>query len=167
MDLIAAHSEQYLGGVRELFSEYAEWLGFDLDFQDFKRELAALPGEYAPPAGRLLLAVCAGALAGCVALRRLGTGTCEMKRLYVRPAFRGQGIGKALATAVIEEARKIGYERMRLDTIASMTAATSLYESLGFERIGPYRHNPIAGATFMQLVLTAAEKRGRPGQNSG
>jgi putative acetyltransferase len=152
-----AHSQssQDTAGARELFREYAAQLGVDLCFQDFEKELAELPGGYAPPAGRLLLATVDGRLAGCVGLRRLSENIGEMKRLYVRPGFRGSGAGKALALKIIEEARQIGYGRMRLDTIPSkMQAAVAIYRSLGFEPIEPYCHNPIEGATFMELDLT-------------
>ncbi len=154
MDLIEAHLEQYIDDVRAIFLEYAEWLGFDLCFQGFDQELADLPGGYSPPAGRLFLAVIEDRIAGCVALRKLDPDVCEMKRLYVRPAFRGQGLGKVLATAAIDEARKIGYERMRLETLPSMTAAVGLYQSLGFVDAEPDRYNPIEGARYMELVLT-------------
>jgi ribosomal protein S18 acetylase RimI-like enzyme len=133
--------------------EYADSLGFDLSFQDFESELAALPGDYAPPGGRLLLAYRGSYLAGCVALRPLGPDVCEMKRLYVRPNCRGCGVGRALAERLIAEARQIGYRRMRLDTVPSMVRAQSLYSSLGFAEIAPYRHNPIPGTTFLELVL--------------
>jgi GNAT superfamily N-acetyltransferase len=137
--------------VRELFLEYAQALPFDLSFQDFDRELAELPGRYARPSGCILLAEWVRKLAGCVALRQIGEGICEMKRLYVRPAFRGQGIGKALAQAIIEEGRRIGYKRMRLDTVCE--PAKGLYGSLGFREIPPYQHVPIEGVVFMELEL--------------
>jgi len=150
-------SKREVQQVRKLFLEYATALGFDLDFQDFENELTVLPGEYASPAGALLLAIEDGQIAGCVALRKISDKTCEMKRLYIRPEFRGKGIGRRLAQAIIEEARKNGYVRMRLDTVPSMREATILYRSLGFKNIRPYRYNPIRGALFMELSLEAEQ----------
>lgn len=146
-------SKQEIQQVRQLFLEYAGLLGFDLHFQDFKNEVSGLPGDYAPPKGGLMLAVKERQVAGCVALREIGGRICEMKRLYVRPEFRGQGIGRRLALTIIGEARKRGYAQMRLDTVPSMKEATSLYRSLGFKEIEPYRYNPVRGALFMELSL--------------
>src|ERR1700730_5280717 len=140
-----AESPAQIAQVRELFLEYAQSLGFSLCFQHFDKELAGLPGEYAPPEGRLLLVECEGQLAGCVALHKLGRGVCEMKRLYLRPQFRGKGLGRALAERVIAEARQVGYRRMRLDTVETvMKDAVAMYRKLGFKQIAPYCANPIA-----------------------
>jgi ribosomal protein S18 acetylase RimI-like enzyme len=139
--------------VRKLFREYADFLGIDLCFQGFEQELAELPGAYAPPDGRLLLAIAEGSPVGCVALRKLEDDICEMKRLYLQPGLRGQGIGRRLTDAIIQDARGIGYEKMRLDSLASLQEATALYRSLGFVEIPPYRFNPLSGAVFMELVL--------------
>ncbi len=151
--VVEAGSEKEISYVRELFLEYARALGFDLCFQNFDTELAELPGEYAPPDGRLLLALDGEKIAGCVALRKFARGICEMKRLFVRPEFRKQKVGRLLAEKVIDEARTIGYRRMRLDTVPSMVEAIALYRSLGFKEIVPYRQNPIAGALYMELEL--------------
>jgi ribosomal protein S18 acetylase RimI-like enzyme len=153
LTLIQVHHGPDIDLARELFREYHRSLGVDLCFQDFEHELASLPGEYAPPSGRLLLSYEEETLAGCVALRKIDDSTCEMKRLYVRPGFRGKQLGKRLADAVIEEARGIGYKKMKLDTLPTMTAAIALYRSLGFKSTLPYRHNPIPGALFMELDL--------------
>ena len=140
--------------ARELFLEYAESLGFSLCFQSFDKELAELPGDYAPPRGRLLLATCAGELAGCVALHDLGENVAEMKRLYVRPQYRGKRIGFALVQRLLAEASEIGYHSIRLDTVEPvMKDAVKMYRRLGFREISPYRTNPIAGALYMQMDL--------------
>jgi putative acetyltransferase len=140
--------------ARELFSEYAQSLGVNLCFQNFEEELAGLPGHYAPPDGRLLLAEYDGQLAGCVALHKWKPGVCEMKRLYLRPPFRGKGLGRVIAETIIVEARNIGYQHMRLDTIEPiMKDAVEIYRKLGFQEIAPYRPNPIAGAMYMELHL--------------
>lgn len=149
--------------IRALFLEYAESLGFSLCFQSFDQELAELPGDYAPPSGRLLVADVDGQPAGCVALHRVEDGICEMKRLYVRPASRAHGIGRMLAEAIIAEARAMGYSRMRLDTVVGvMDAAIAMYRALGFREIGPYRENPVPGAIYMELELTASNPQAGP-----
>ncbi len=144
--------------IRRLFLEYTDWLEkealvFVREFQAFEEELANLPGDYGSPKGRLLLARYRDQAVGCIGLRDLGEDICEMKRLYVKKQFRGKGMGRALAEAVITEARKIGYTHMRLDTVPSMETARALYVSLGFKKIDPYRYNPIDGAVFMELEL--------------
>jgi putative acetyltransferase len=140
--------------ARELFLEYAQSLGVNLCFQNFEQELAGLPGHYAPPDGRLLLAEYEGQLAGCVALHQWEPGVCEMKRLYLRPPFRGKGLGRVMAEKAMADARNIGYQYMRLDTIEPiMKDAVEMYRKLGFREIAPYRPNPIAGAMYMELQL--------------
>ncbi|MCC7293799.1 MAG: GNAT family N-acetyltransferase [Phycisphaerales bacterium] len=177
--IIEAVDPPHMDAARTLFMEYAGGLGFDLEFQNFERELSTLPGAYAPPRGCLLLALAAdgaprwiedsagdaparvpaasaadSAWAGCVALRPFDSGICELKRMYVRPAHRGRGLGRILAEEIIARARTYGYARMRLDTIgARMMPAVKLYRSLGFEAIAAYRPNPIPGAEFYELRL--------------
>ncbi len=152
--IFPAESSVEIAQIRELFTEYAESLGFSLCFQGFDCELAGLPGDYGPPDGRLLLAKCGSEAAGCIALHRLEAGVCEMKRLYVRPPFRGRSLGRLLAERVIAEAKGNGYTRMRLDTVEPrMKSAVALYRRLGFREIGPYRANPIEGAMYMELEL--------------
>ena len=140
--------------ARRLLEQYEASLDVDLRYQGFEQELAALPGAYAPPRGRLLLAADDSVPAGCVALRPLGDDVCEMKRLYVSPAARGRRVGRLLAETVIREARLIGYCRIRLDTLPSMKEALALYRALGFEEIAPYYASPVAGTRFMELALT-------------
>ena len=152
--LVQAESPAQVAQARELFLEYAKSLNFSLCFQSFARELAGLPGDYAPPEGRLLLAEYDGELAGCVALHKLEPHICEMKRLYLRPQFRGKGFGRVLADFIIAEGRQIGYRRMRLDTVEPvMKDAVAMYRRIGFREIAPYCANPIAGALYMELLL--------------
>ncbi len=154
MKLVQVQFHQDIEHARQLFREYAAWLEIDLCFQNFEKELAELPGGYAPPNGRLLLAFDNEQLAGCVALRKIGDGICEMKRLFLRSAFRGKGLGRGLTEAIIRAAREIGYERMRLDTLPpKMNDAIALYRSLGFKEIEPYYNNPVPGVKFMELDL--------------
>lgn len=149
-----AESSHQIAQARTLFLEYAESLGFSLCFQNFDKELAELPGDYVPPHGRLLLAEYDNQLAGCVALHKLEDGICEMKRLYLRPQFRGKRLGRALADRIISEAREIGYQRMRLDTVESaMKDAVAMYRKIGFREIPPYCSNPIPTALYMELLL--------------
>jgi GNAT superfamily N-acetyltransferase len=139
--------------VRDLFREYAEGLGVDLAFQGFEEEVAALPGKYAPPSGRLLIAWRGAEALGSVALRAIDAGSCEMKRLFVRPAARGEQLGRRLAERICAEAREAGYSRICLDTLPMMGTAQSLYATLGFEAIEPYVFNPIVGTKFLALNL--------------
>jgi GNAT superfamily N-acetyltransferase len=154
LSFFQAESAAQIAQARDLFLEYAQSLGFSLCFQNFDQELAGLPGDYAPPEGRLLLVEWEGQLAGCIALHPLEPGICEMKRLYLRQQFRGHGLGRALAERIIAEAREIGYRRMRLDTVEPvMKDAVAMYRKLGFNEVAPYRSNPIAGAMYMELEL--------------
>jgi ribosomal protein S18 acetylase RimI-like enzyme len=149
-----AESTPQIAQARELFLEYAQSLGFSLCFQNFDQELAELPGDYAPPRGRLLLAEFEGQLAGCVALHPLGPGICEMKRLYLRPQFRGKGLGRAVAERIIAEARWAEYTSIRLDTVGPvMKDAVAMYRKLGFKEIAPYRPNPNPGTLYLELTL--------------
>ncbi len=142
--------------VRTLFIEYQQWLDVDLCFQGFDEELLSLPGAYAPPGGRLLLARVGETVAGTVGMWPLGADVCEMKRLYVRPSYLGRGLGRRLAVAIVDEARAAGYARMCLDSLERLAAARTLYESMGFARTAAYYDNPLDGALFMQLDLTTA-----------
>ena len=153
LQIIEVQKEEDLPEIKRLFEEYADSLEINLDFQGFQEELTALPGDYAAPGGCLLLALWEGHVAGCVALRQFSPSICKMKRLYTRPQFRGLRIGQALCEEVIVRARRLGYERMRLDTLPSMVQAKGLYLSLGFREIEPYRFNPVEGASFMELIL--------------
>jgi putative acetyltransferase len=154
IDLVQATLPEDIEQARSLFLEYGSSPGFSRCFQSFDEELKGLPGAYGPPSGRLLLARSADHAAGCVALRRLETGICEMKRLYVRPSDRGRGLGRMLVEHLISDARAIGYERMRLDTIESaMKDAVALYRRMGFQEIAPYSAVPVESALWMELVL--------------
>jgi len=156
-EIVRAHSLDDIKGARSLFREYAAWLEIDLWFQNFENELSELPGDYAPPDGLLLLAFVNKALAGCIALRKIDEGVCEMKRLFVRPEFRGKRLGRGLVEAIIRNAKQIGYEHMRLDTLPpKMYDAIALYRSLGFKEIEPYYQNPVPGAIFMELDLVGS-----------
>ena len=164
LHIVQADTQETIAQAVSLFREYAASLSVDLAFQNFERELAELPGEYAPPEGRLLLAFLSESekmlsstqrhAAGCVALRKMDTTSCEMKRLYLRPESRGHGVGRALAEIVIKTAREIGYQKMCLDTLPEMAGAQILYQSLGFREIPPYRFNPIAGTRYLELTLS-------------
>jgi ribosomal protein S18 acetylase RimI-like enzyme len=151
--IVQADRDELVKQARGLFEEYAAGLAVDLSFQGFEEELRGLPGDYAPPRGALLLAVEDEGTLGCVALRRVDEETAEMKRLYLRPAARGRGLGRALAEAALAEARRLGYRRIRLDTLPGMEAAQSMYAALGFKTIPPYRFNPVPGALFMERDL--------------
>jgi len=153
IEIVEANTDELITKAKELFQEYAESLGFDLCFQNFNAEMDGFPKQYSPPTGCLFLALSETQPIGCVGLRYFKKGICEMKRLYVRPDFRGRKAGRLLAEAIIKAGKVIGYEIMRLDTLPSMESANVLYKSLGFRQIEPYRHNPIKGAIYMELSL--------------
>ena len=153
MRIEQATTSDEIAAVRALFEEYAAWSKVDLCFQGFAAELASLPGAYAPPKGRLFLAIATDGLAGCIALRPFKGSACEMKRLYVRPAYRGRGLGRTLAERAVADARRIGYTSIFLDTLPSMETAIRLYESLGFERRAAYYDTPLEDTVFMELRL--------------
>ena len=153
LTIVAATTPEDVEHVRTLLREYERSLGVDLAFQGFAQEVAALPGVYAPPRGRLLLAMDGDAPAGCVALRPITDDVCEMKRLYLRPSLRGKGAGRMLAGRIIDEARAIGYRTMRLDSLPAMTEAIALYEALGFRKIAPYYTNPVPGTVYLERTL--------------
>lgn len=168
MRIFQANSEKHIAHARTLFAEYEASLGISLCFQNFDQELKTLPGKYAPPDGRLLLATENDDLAGCIALRKLEDGVCEMKRLFVRPAYRSHGLGRVLVKTIIDEARLLGYTQMRLDTLPGlMDKAIALYRSFGFSEIGPYCENPVEGAKFMKLELTNQEQTVNAKNSSG
>ncbi len=157
LSITAAEVPEDLALVRALFLEYADWLDFDLCFQGFEEELACLPGNYAPPAGGLWLARVDGELAGVVGLRPLENGAAELKRLWLRPAFRGHGLGRRLTLTAIDAASAAGYRALRLDTVGTlMASARALYDDLGFREIPPYYHNPHPEVSYLELDLTVA-----------
>jgi GNAT superfamily N-acetyltransferase len=159
LHIFHANSDNDIEKARGLFEEYAAGLGISLCFQNFDEELKNLPGDYAPPDGRLLLASEDDQLAGCIAMRKLSPGVCEMKRLFLRPAYRGKGLGKLLVESIIGEARKLGYTSMRLDTLPGrMDTAIALYRSIGFVEIEPYCENPVEGAKFMELNVDSSKQ---------
>jgi len=154
-DIRRAESPDDLDTIRSLFTEYEEWLNIDLCFQDFQNEINSLPGKYAPPQGSLLLARIDGLAIGCVAMKPLDAGICEMKRLFVRPAWRGKGYGQALVHAILDEGRRAGYSKMWLDTLQRLREAIRLYREFGFYEIPAYYHNPLGGVIYMELDLKA------------
>jgi GNAT superfamily N-acetyltransferase len=158
MRVVQANTHEDIEAARTLFHEYQAGLGISLCFQNFDQELKNLPGDYAPPDGRLLLATDDDQIAGCIAMRKAGPGICEMKRLFVRPTYRGTGLGRVLVNAIIDEARKLGYTHMRLDTLPGrMDKAIALYRSIGFVEIGPY-YESVEGAKFMELDLATKQE---------
>jgi putative acetyltransferase len=159
-DIHAAKLPDELSVIKDLFQEYAESLNFDLDFQDFREELETLPGKYSAPLGSILVVRENGEIVGCVAVRPLSPDICEMKRLYVKPAHRRKNIGRELALAIIDEAKRLGYKVIRLDTVEAMTEASALYRALGFQQIDAYCYNPIPGAMYFELKLGESEEHG-------
>jgi GNAT superfamily N-acetyltransferase len=153
LELIGIPAHPQLPALRELLLEYQRWLGIDLCFQDFEREMAELPGAYAPSDGRLYLAWVGSELAGCIALRRHDAQSGEMKRLYLRPAYQGRGLGKLLAQHIIADAKQIGYQRLLLDTLPIMQTAQAMYAKLGFQETQAYVYNPVEGVRYMALEL--------------
>lgn len=157
VDLLMPSLPEEMAEVRQIFQEYADSLNIDLEFQGFESEIADLPGEYAPPRGQILLATVDGAIAGCCALRPIDDcdypNAAEMKRLYVRQAFRGLGLGRQLTEGILDAARRAGYDHVLLDTLDDMESARALYTDLGFESIAPYYHNPVAGAHYLKVSL--------------
>jgi putative acetyltransferase len=153
LNIIEVKTEEQLYEIQKLFREYEAWLGFDLQFQDFEKEVSSLPGKYAPPRGTILMALFGENIAGCVALRPLNESICEMKRFFVRQQFQEKGIGKKLGELIVEKARKIGYTKMRLDTHNSFQAAIGIYKKLGFTETLPYYHNPRPDISYWELVL--------------
>jgi ribosomal protein S18 acetylase RimI-like enzyme len=151
--IVQADKPEDVETVRALFREYAASIGVDLSFQGFEQGLAGLPGDYTPPTGRLYLAYVEEAPAGCVGLRKIEEGVCEMKRLYVRPLYRGKGIGRQLVLALAKDGRELGYSKVRLDTLPTMKRAQELYRAMGFKPTDPYRANPVEGALFLELNL--------------
>ncbi|MFW5927938.1 MAG: GNAT family N-acetyltransferase [Thermoplasmatota archaeon] len=153
IELVESYDEQDISEIRDIFIEYRKDLGLDLSFQEFQDELEELPGEYSPPEGSILMAKDEDETVGCVALRKINEDTCEMKRLYVKPDYRGEGLGKKLALSIIEKAREKGYGKMKLDTLTTLKKANELYRSIGFEECEPYRYNPLDDALYMELEL--------------
>jgi len=153
IEIVEANTKILIAKVKELFLEYSESLGFDLSFQNFDAELDNFPVQYSPPTGSLFLALSQNLPIGCVGMRYFEDGICEMKRLFVKPNFRGKRVGRLLAEAAVKAGKNLGYERMRLDTLPTMKKANHLYRSLGFVEIEPYRYNPIEGARYLELNL--------------
>lgn len=166
MDIVRVAGGPRLAIIRRLFREYQHDLGVDLCFQSFEEELATLPGRYGPPSGAILLAHHRCRAAGCVALRDLGKGVCEMKRMFVRPRFRGRGLGRALAEAIVAEGRRLGYRTMKLDTVPKLEAALGIYRELGFRPTAPYCHNPLKGAIFLALPLNCGTRSARASRSA-